>query len=142
MVAVTYTSVAYQEADVWVVQNEQLPGAISQVTRLDSAELAQREAIAFVLDIPVEKVSVTIAARTTPRMDARVATAIALREEARAKEAEAKIMRVRIARDLEKQGYTMRDIGVILGVSHQRVHQIVRKRAAGELPEDSPVDTV
>jgi len=140
MVAVSYTSVAFQEADCWVVQNDQLPGAISQVTRLDSAELAQREAIAFVANIPVEKVSVTIAARTTPKMDARVATAIALREEARAKEAEAKIMRVRIARDLEKQGYTMRDIGVILGVSHQRVHQIVRKRAAGELPEDSPVD--
>ncbi len=40
----TYTSQARKEGRWWVVQNDQQPGAISQVTRLDQAADAQREA--------------------------------------------------------------------------------------------------
>lgn len=34
------------------------------------------------------------------------------------------------ARDLAEQGYTVRDIGAVMGVSFQRVQQLIGKRAS------------
>jgi hypothetical protein len=62
--ALTYTSRAHRDGQWWVVQNDQLPGAISQVDRLDQAADAQREAIAFVAGVPAETIEVVI--RTVP----------------------------------------------------------------------------
>ena len=57
-----YTSQARKEGPWLVVQNDQVPGAISQVARLDQAAEAQREAIAFVEDIAVDQVEVLVRA--------------------------------------------------------------------------------
>jgi hypothetical protein len=126
MVALMYTSHAHREGNWWIVQNDQVPGAISQVTRLDQAEAAQREAIAFVAEVPAESVDVSVTVRISPEIDRELADAAALREEAHAKELEANAKRQIVARDLEAAGLTLRDIGVVLGVSHQRAHQLVK----------------
>lgn len=55
-----YTSQARKEGRWWIVQNDQEPGAISQVAELDQAAGAQREAIAFVANLPVESIDVAI----------------------------------------------------------------------------------
>jgi hypothetical protein len=55
-----YTSQARKEGDWWIVQNDQEPGAISQVAELDQATEAQREAIAFVADVPAESIDITV----------------------------------------------------------------------------------
>jgi hypothetical protein len=46
-----YTSQAYKDGDWWMVQCDQVPGAISQVAELREAVFAQVEAIAFVLNV-------------------------------------------------------------------------------------------
>lgn len=55
-----YTSHARKEGDWWIVHNDQEPGAISQVAQLDQAIEAQREAIAFVADVPPESIDVVV----------------------------------------------------------------------------------
>ena len=60
----TYTSRAHRDGQWWVIQNDQVPGAISQVDRLDQAADAQREAIAFVAGVSAETIEVVI--RTVP----------------------------------------------------------------------------
>ncbi|MBF4587863.1 hypothetical protein EDF31_101154 [Curtobacterium sp. PhB142] len=56
----TFTSHAHREGRWWVVQNDQVPGAISQVSRIELAAGAQREAIAFVAEAVVDDVAVVI----------------------------------------------------------------------------------
>jgi hypothetical protein len=58
-----YTSQAYKVGDWWTVQCDQVPGAISQVAKLDEASQAQREAIAFVLNVPTGSFGVEVIVR-------------------------------------------------------------------------------
>jgi DNA-directed RNA polymerase specialized sigma24 family protein len=124
VVAVTYTSHAHKEGRWWIVQNDQVPGAISQVTRLDQAAEAQREAIAFVGEVKADSVEVLVRVSISPEIDKEVEEASALRAEAQQQEQRATEMRRAVALRLEAAGYTIRDIGVVLGVSYQRVHQL------------------
>jgi DNA-binding NarL/FixJ family response regulator len=121
----TYTSHAHREGSWWVVQNDQHPGAISQVKRLDLAADAQREAIAFVAGIDQVDVVVVIRAELEPALARSLEEATALRAEAEVKEARALSLRRAIALSLKDDGMTLRDIAVVLGVSYQRVHQLV-----------------
>jgi hypothetical protein len=119
-----YSSRAHKEGQWWIVQNDQHPGALSQVKRLDLAAEAQREAIAFVAKVPVASVEVTVQATVSPDIDQQLAEASALRMEAQAKEQRAASIRQTVAEDLEADGFTLREIGLILGVSYQRAHQL------------------
>ncbi|AOX67605.1 sigma factor-like helix-turn-helix DNA-binding protein [Curtobacterium sp. NPDC087082] len=123
----TYTSHAHRDGGWWVVQNDQHPGAISQVKRLDLAAAAQREAIAFVADVDQTDVVVVIRAELEPALARSLEEATALRAEAEAKEARALSLRRAIAVALQGDGMTLRDIAVVLGVSYQRVHQLVHE---------------
>ena len=58
-----YTSQAYKDGDWWTVQCDQVPGAISQVAKLDEAGQAQMEAIAFVLNVPAGSFGVEVTVR-------------------------------------------------------------------------------
>ena len=127
MVAVTYTSKAHKEGRWWIVQNDQHPGAISQVTRLDLAVEAQREAIAFVSNVPASSVNVSVQVTISPTVDRELAEAAALRREAQQKEGRAASLRQAVAEKLEADGYTLREIGMILGVSYQRAHQLTSR---------------
>lgn len=125
----TYTSRAHREGNWWIVQNDQFPGAISQVRRLDLAADAQREAIAFVAEVDQDEVVVVIRVELEPALARSLDEAVALRAEAEAevKEARALSLRRAIAISLKDDGMTLRDIAVVLGVSYQRVHQLVRE---------------
>ena len=123
----TYTSKAHKEGRWWIVQNDQHPGAISQVTRLDLAVEAQREAIAFVADVPSSSVNVSVHVSVSPTVDRELAEVAALRREAKQKESRAASLRQAVADTLEADGYTLREIGIILGVSYQRAHQLVSR---------------
>lgn len=82
----TYTPHAHRDGSWWVVQNDQHPGAISQVKRLDLAAAVQREAIAFVADVDQTDVVVVIRAELEPALARSLEEANAIRAEAEAKE--------------------------------------------------------
>ena len=127
--AITYTSSAHREGNWWIVQNDQHPGAISQVRRLDAAAEAQREAIAFVAGVDQADVVVVIRAELAPAIARSLDEATALRAEAAEKDARALSLRRAIALALQDDGLTLRDIAVVLGISYQRVHQLVHDEA-------------
>jgi hypothetical protein len=58
-----YTSHAHKSGDWWIVQCDQVPGAISQVAELHEAAFAQAEAIAFVLNVSATSIGVTVTLR-------------------------------------------------------------------------------
>jgi hypothetical protein len=55
-----HTSHARKEGSWWIVQNDQEPGAVSQVAELSQAVDAQREAIAFILNRPAASIDVSL----------------------------------------------------------------------------------
>ncbi|MEV8212174.1 hypothetical protein [Leifsonia sp. NPDC077715] len=128
-----YTSHAERAGSWWVAQCDEVPGAISQVKRLNEVEAAQREAIAWVSGVPESSVDVHVVASITPEVDREIDELRHLRAALEDQEARAMGMSREIARSLKAQGYTVREIGVVLGVSHQRAQQLIHDEPAGRL---------
>lgn len=76
-----YTAAARREGRWWIVQCDQSPGAISQVSRLDQADEVHREAIAFVADLPTESVTVTVRPDVDPEVSSELDEARRLRQD-------------------------------------------------------------
>ena len=120
-----FTSIARKDGRWWVVQCEQHPGAISQVARLDQAQEHQREAIAFVANLPQETIVVTVRAVLDPAITLEIQAADKLREEAESAAGLSATRRRHAALAMKAAGLTVRDIGTVLHVSHQRAHQLL-----------------
>ena len=120
-----FTSTARKDGRWWVVQCDQHPGAISQVARLDQAQEHQREAIAFVVDLPQETISVTVRAVLDPAITLEMEEADRLRHQAESAAELSAVRRRHAALAMKAAGLTVRDIGTVLHVSHQRAHQLL-----------------
>lgn len=125
-----YTARASRVDDWWMVQCDQHPGALSQVRRLDQAAEVHREAIAFVAQVPIEDVEVDIQPELPADLRAELDNAERLTQAARESETEARRRRREVAAQLARDGLPLRDIGTLLGISHQRVHQLLDDRSA------------
>jgi hypothetical protein len=115
-----------REGKWWMVSIPELDG-LTQARRLEDASAMARDYIAVALDIPTSDVELNVAVIDVDGVN--VADAIA-RLEAEKLEAEAARERVaedtrRLAQTLASSKVPVRDIGAILGVSHQRAHQLV-----------------
>jgi hypothetical protein len=86
-----------------------------------------REAIAGVLDIPPASFTIVVA----PEVPAAVRTMVDEATNARSQAAQAQVAAAHLTRDaarrLVQEGLTVRDAGSLLGVSHQRIAQLVRR---------------
>ena len=110
----------------WAITVPGLQGVFSQARRLDQVEARTREAIALMLDIDeadVGELDVCVVppegvAALLKEMKESEASAAAANERAAA-------LRRQVARQLRDDGYPMRDIGRLAGISHQRVSQIL-----------------
>ncbi len=124
-----YTVRAKRIGNWWALDVDGVPGAHTQVRRIDQAEDMAREAIAGVLDIPPASFAIVVAPEVSAALRTIVDEATKARSEAtQAQDAAAQLTRD-AARRLVQEGLTVRDAGALLGVSHQRIAQIVRWRA-------------
>lgn len=122
----TYVVRAERGKSRWILQPVDVPSALSEVARLDQAEEASREAIAFVTGEPEDQIEVEVTIALPHEIGARLDEAERLRTQAQeANSASARVIR-EAARDLSDAGWSVRDIGYRLGVSHQRAHQLVK----------------
>ena len=110
----------------WAITVPAFVGVFSQAKRLDQVEDRAREAISLMLDVDEDDVGDLDVAVTPP---ARVADLLEALEEsvAAADEATRSAVAVRreIAELLRAEGLPMRDVGELIGVSHQRVSQLL-----------------
>jgi DNA-directed RNA polymerase specialized sigma subunit len=127
-----YTARARREGKWWAISVKGLPGALSQVRRLDQAEATAREVIALVLDVPEDSFDVVVA----PELNEEHQEALA--ELDRAKEQYAKSMAALAERQkkvtlllVRDAGLTVRDAATVLGVSFQRVSQLTSHSGKG-----------
>jgi predicted RNase H-like HicB family nuclease len=122
----TYSAKAVRSGDWWAITIPELKGVHSQARRLDQAEAMAREAISLFRDVPPDSFEVTVIPVLPAPVQADVDRARAVRGEADELQREAAIATARAARELVKEAkLTVREAGQILGMSHQRVAQLL-----------------
>lgn len=109
----------------WALEAEEV-GAVSQVRRLDRAADEMREAIAFLAGVPEGDVDVEVVPTIPDTVREAMDNAARLRAEAQRANHDAAEESRRAARALAAEKYTLRDIGALMGVSHQRAQQLVK----------------
>ena len=123
-----YTVEAVRSGDWWAITVPDLRGVFSQARRLNQVEPTAREAIAMMLDIDESQVG-PIDVQVQPPDEVvglldELHHSVSVAEEASAAAARARCEAAKLLRDA---GFPMRDIGQLLGVSHQRVSQILSR---------------
>ena len=119
-----YTVTAQRSGRWWALQCVEVPGALSQVARLDQAgQIA--EAIAFVAEVDEASVQIDLRPILPESVGEHLEAAARLRDEADGARSAAASQVRQAAGELAEAGLTMRDIGTVLNVSYQRAHQLV-----------------
>lgn len=125
-----YEATVVREGKWWMVSIPSIDG-LTQARRLGEATEMAREYIAASQDVPLETVSVTLSFAPIGEVDDvtdRVAAIVDERARAAELEKAAAQHTTELTLTLAEAGIPVRDIGAILGVSHQRVHQLVSTR--------------
>ena len=121
-----YTVRARRVGSWWALEVDGVRGAHTQVRRIGQAEEMAREAISGVLDIAPDSFEILV----VPEVPVSVRTMVNEATRARAEAAKAQDTAAQLTRDAARHlvgaGLTVRDAGVLLGVSHQRIGQLVR----------------
>lgn len=117
---------AYLDGKWWMVEIPEVNG-LTQAKKLTEVTLMAREFIAVTLDIPMDSFEIEMTVERVHDLDIAQRLAKIQSEKALAAEYERQATEESqiLARDLAKQKLTVREIGVILGVSHQRAHQLL-----------------
>ena len=121
----TFTVEATHTQTGWWVLEAMPPGCIGQVRTLDKVDEEMREAIAYLAKIPEEDVRIEVKTVLDSKIEEQLAKTLASIE---AKEEANRVARentLETIRTLIGAGFTHRDIGKLLGITHQRVSQLV-----------------
>lgn len=120
---------AVRSGNWWAITVPGLDGVFSQARRLDQVEARAREAVAMMLDIDEAAVGELAISVTPPDTVADLLRQLDVSESVAATATEqAATLRRQVAQELLDEGFPMRDVGQLIGVSHQRVSQILAHR--------------
>ena len=128
----TYTARCKRSGDWWAIVVAEVPGVFSQARRLDQVDEMARDAISALLQVPPQSFDV----RVLPELPGEIVAQIDAAKESRLdaeraqREAAAAAQRA-ITTLLTRCHLTVRDIGSLLGLSHQRVSQLVERGGNG-----------
>lgn len=117
----------------WVLSVPEIPAAHSQARSLAEVEPVARDLIAVMLEVPADSFGLDVQLELPAGVARRLRRSAELREASAAAQAEAAAEVRRAARQLHEAGLTLRDIGLALGVSLQRAHQLVGTRDSADV---------
>lgn len=120
----SYGVTAERDDRFWLLRVRDL-GLVTQARRLDQAEHMARDLIATALEVPADSFDVWILPTFEGEIGKRVHDALSARMTAARSQVDAARKTRAVARELAEQRLTTRDIAQVLGVSHQRVAQVL-----------------
>jgi predicted XRE-type DNA-binding protein len=130
----TYTARARRSGAWWAIDTPELPGVYGQARRLDRVGPMARDAIALFLDVDPATLDIRVETNLPSDLRRDVDAVGRLRAEADRLQVESSGAMRQLAHELLGRGLSVRDAAAILGISHQRVSQLVRpesERVAG-----------
>lgn len=122
----TYRVTAERTPTGWWVLEAPEVGAVSQTRRLDQVDDEMREAIAYLAGVPEDSFEIEVAPQIPQEAQTAMAHVEQLRDEAQRANHEAAEEYRRAARVLADATLTVRDIGHVMGISHQRAQQLIK----------------
>ncbi|MDA8032904.1 MAG: hypothetical protein M0T71_01860 [Actinomycetota bacterium] len=129
----TYRVTAQRSDGWWAFSIPEIPGAHGQAKRLDQVPAEALDVIALMLDLEdVGGIEVIVDIELDASLEPLVTQAHEARQRLDATQREAQESLRLAAIELRERGLSMRDIGSVLNLSFQRVHQILdaSRRAA------------
>lgn len=132
-----YQATAERDGRFWLLKVPALRGVRAQVRRLEEAEEAIREAIALWLEVEPAEIDVQVNA-VLGDVDMLVDQTREVRARAEELSALAADLTQQAAAALISNGLTVRDAGDILGISHQRIAQLISEGAGEVVYEAKP----
>ena len=122
------TAEATRVARGWAVSVPEVP-VYTQARRLDQVAMMAADAVGTLEGIPHADIEVEVRVQLPEALQADLDRAKRARQEASDLEREASAGFIEVARELAREGLTLREVGSILGVSYQRAGQLVGVRA-------------
>lgn len=123
----TYRATAVRDGAWWVIRVPAINSA-TQARRLDQAEAMVRDLVHAITDQPLDSFDVEVHPDLPGELPELLVRTAAASGRARVAQLEASIATREAAVALDKVGLTVRDIGSLLGVSYQRVQQLLADR--------------
>ncbi len=120
----TFTVTAERGTSGWWVLEQPDLGVVSQVRRLDQVDEEMREVIAHLAGIPEADVVIDVVPVLPEAYMEHAERAARFRESEAAARAEAATQARAAAKALRATGMPLRDVGTIMGISHQRAAQL------------------
>ena len=125
-----YPVTVEREPGFWIVRVPALPEVVTQARRMGEVKENARQAIAVWTDRPIDDIDVTVTVVVPTVVQAALDEAQRLQKEASERLERAGTATSEAARWLTKElGLTLREAAEILGVSFQRVAQLVERNA-------------
>lgn len=116
----------------WAIEIPDIGGGIyTQARRLDQAGAMARDAIALTLDVPPDSFDVEVVPVLPRDWEAELEAVREARRSAAAAEQRAQATVDGFVRRLVDSGLTVRDVGALVGLSHQRVAKRARRTLTG-----------
>lgn len=118
------------ETGAWISRVPNLAGVHSNAKRLDqlAPRLAEAISLALETDVTADEIVLVIDYQRLglePADSSAVQAAAEARDVLHAAQRRAEEASLAAARTLAGHGFTLRDIGMLVGMSHQRIHQLV-----------------
>ncbi|GAA1572760.1 hypothetical protein GCM10009804_31630 [Kribbella hippodromi] len=128
----TYGVTVSRDERWWMVSIPEIEG-LTQARRLDEVERMAREYVAVTTDVPLSAVAVEVSGIEADGQDLLEAKKLVDGLRRRAKELDALVAELtrEVAAVLTDASVPVRDVSSVLGVSHQRVSQLVQAAAGG-----------
>jgi len=127
----TYVARCERDGNWWVVEVEGLRGGVTQAKRLDQVEAVVREVVGLLRNVPEDSVDVRVEPILGGDLSPEVTSVLQLREEANAIQERASSAMQAAVSGLAARHLSLRDIGTILGISHQRAAQLLTATQRG-----------
>jgi len=108
----------------WLVDVPAVRGLHTQVRRLDQVPAMVRDAASLLLDQPESDFEVTVVPTLPAAEQRRIDEALAARARLEQAERDAAVASRAIVADLRAQGFTVRDVASLIGVTPARVSQL------------------
>ena len=133
MSRLTYTAVCRRVGDWWAIDVPEAHGVHTQARRLEQVEAMTREAVALLRNVPEDSFDVTVEPHLDDEAEQTLAaSADATRRAREAAETASRLQREAATTLLTKYRLTVRDTGMLLHVSPQRVSQLAHRSAQGD----------
>lgn len=120
------TARAVRSGTWWAIEVPEVPGVFTQAKRLDQVAGVVADAVATMTGADAAAVEVQLVPAMRPEVQHDVDEAIRLRREAEEARASATEQLARVVDDVLREGLTVRDAALLLGISPQRVSQVAR----------------